>query len=93
MDLVNQIKVLGDTIPEAIAVENLLRRLGLKFNHVVTMDEVNGSHMAHDARLKSQAHEHVEKEVKALHIKGETSGLKDNDKHSFRGRGEIYLRA
>lgn len=63
MELVTQIRALGDTIPETMAMEKLLRSLGPRFNHVITaieeskdptkliMDEVSGSLLAHEARL------------------------------------------
>lgn len=63
MELINLMRLLGNTIPDAMAVGKLLRSLRLKFNHVVTiiaeskdvakltMDEVSGSLLAHEVRL------------------------------------------
>ncbi|XP_039115785.1 uncharacterized protein LOC120251274 [Dioscorea cayenensis subsp. rotundata] len=65
-DLVNQMKGLGDEMPEALAVGKVLRTLGPKYNFVVaaigeakdltklTMDELAGSLQAHEALLLSQ---------------------------------------
>lgn len=54
------------------------------------MDKVSGSILAHEARLVRQADDHVEKEKKALHIRGETSRVKDSEKTPFRCRGRGF---
>lgn len=54
------------------------------------MDEVSSSLLAHEARLIRQANDGVEKEEKALDVKGETSRVKDLEKPTFRGRGRAF---
>ena len=65
-ELVNQIRGLGDIVPDQLAIGKVLRSLGSKFNYVVaaieesndltklTMDELSGSLQAHEARMISQ---------------------------------------
>ena len=72
-ELVNQMRGLGDTIPDQLPVAKVLRSLGLRFNYVVaaieesndltklTMDELSGTLQAHEARMISQADEPGEK--------------------------------
>ena len=94
VELVNQKRGLGDTISEGMVVGKVLRSLWAKYNLLVTaieeskdiskltMDELNGTLKAHEARRQSQADEseekilHVKIEGKALHVKSETSGAK-----------------
>lgn len=102
LELANQMKALGDTVPKAMVVGKLLRSLGRKFNHVVTaieeskdlskltMDEVSGSLLAHEARLVRQVDDTTEKDEKALHIRGEVSRAKDHKKSSIRGGGRGF---
>ncbi|XP_039137422.1 uncharacterized protein LOC120274950 [Dioscorea cayenensis subsp. rotundata] len=65
-DLANQMRGLGDTMPEQLAVGKILRSLGPKYNHLVaaigeakdltklTMDELSGSLQAHESLMISQ---------------------------------------
>ncbi|XP_039128901.1 uncharacterized protein LOC120265039 [Dioscorea cayenensis subsp. rotundata] len=104
LELSNQMKGLGDTIPEAMVVGKLLRSLGSKFNHVVTaieeskdltkltMEDVSGSLIAHEARLLRQVDDQVEKEEKAFNVRSEAVGVKDREKYASKGRGRGFSR-
>lgn len=99
--LVNQMKVLDDTILEAMVVGKVLRSMGAKYNHVVTaieesrnitkltLDELIGSLSSHEARLISQADQGDEK---ALHVINEPSTLKEANRTPSRGRGRGSFR-
>ena len=65
MELVNQMRGLGDTILKAMVVGKVLGSMGPKYNHVVaaieeskdltklSLDELSGSPQAHESRLIS----------------------------------------
>ncbi|XP_039119899.1 uncharacterized protein LOC120256238 [Dioscorea cayenensis subsp. rotundata] len=100
-ELVNQMKSLGDTISKAIVVGKILRSMGAKYNHVVTvieeshditkltLDVLIASLSSHEARLISQSDQGDEK---ALHVRNEPLSSKDADKTPSRGHGRGSFR-
>jgi transcriptional regulator with GAF, ATPase, and Fis domain len=92
--VVNQMKRLGEKIEDVRVVEKILRSVNVKFNHVVVaideskdidsmmVDELNGSLMAHEERIKRNQQEPVDQALQAKIF----SNQKGNDKGG-RGRG------
>jgi gag-polypeptide of LTR copia-type len=92
--VVNQMKRLGEKIEDVRVVEKNLQSLNAKFNHVVvaieeskdidsmTVDELNGSLVAHEERMKRNQQEPVDQTLQAKF----SSNQKGNDKGG-RGRG------
>lgn len=88
-DVVNQMRGLGDQMPEPLVVRKILRSLGPKYNLAVaaigeakdltklTMDELASSLQAHEALLLSHDDNFVEK---AFVVKPERSKMKTNGK-------------
>lgn len=102
-DIVNQMRGLGDKIPDPLVVGKVLRSLGPRYNFLVdaigeakdltqlTMDELAGSLQAHEALMFSQDDKSSEK---AFAVKPEATKLKKDgkfpvreDSQATRGRG------
>lgn len=101
-ELVNQMKMLGDTVSEAMVVKKVLRSMRPKFNHVVKaieesrnitrlmLDEIIGYLSSHKMRLISQTDQVDEK---VLQVRSELSSSREADRtltHE-RGRGTFSV--
>lgn len=74
-EVLNQMKVLGDTISKAMMVRKVLKSMGAKYNHIVTtieessditklmLDELTKSRSSHEACLISQSNQVHEKVI------------------------------
>ena len=88
-DVVNQIRGLGQTMPESLAVGKILRRFGPRYNFLVAaiseandltklaMDKVSGSLQAHESPMFSQEDN---SEARAFTVRPEASSLKQEGK-------------
>jgi gag-polypeptide of LTR copia-type len=86
--MVNQMKRLSEKIEDVRVVEKILRSLNPKFNHIVvaieeskdlesmTVDELNGSLLAHEERMKRSQQEPVDQALQARF----SFNQKENDK-------------
>lgn len=83
-EIVSQMRSYGETISSETVVSQVLRSMNNDWNHIVpaieeskdfttlTFDELMGSLLAHESRLKKKS---VKVEEKAFQVKGETSFL------------------
>ncbi|KAL0430206.1 UNVERIFIED_CONTAM: hypothetical protein Sradi_0646600 [Sesamum radiatum] len=100
--VVNQMKRLGEKLTDVRVVEKVLRSLNAKFNHVVvaieeakdiesmSIDELNGSLVAHEERMKRSQQVRVEQVLLAklaFNPKENTSEARGKGRGRWHSRG------
>ena len=102
LDVVYQVRTLGDTLTEQAVVSKILRSLTPKFNHVVSsiiearnlttlsVDELSGSLEGHESILNLSENQ---VEEKAFQIRFETAAPCEDSTSGGRGRGHGSFRA